>query len=148
LVVGLDTNILCYSLDPAYPEHGRLGSLLLDLSPENVVAINPTIIHEAYHTLVFGQKFAPAEASRRLQLLLRHPFIEFYGQTRRTCLIGMNLAVRHGLGGRDALIIANFIGNKVPVMYTHDGEFLSLKRIAWKASSLEFKDPLTGDIPK
>lgn len=60
----------------------------------------------------------------------------------------MNLAVRHGLGGRDALIIANFIGNKVPMMYTHDGELLSLKRIVWKASSLEFKDPLTDDIQK
>ncbi|KPV63596.1 MAG: hypothetical protein AOA66_0728 [Candidatus Bathyarchaeota archaeon BA2] len=56
LTVGLDTNILCYCLDPAFPEHGKLKDLLLNLSSDNRVAINPTILHETYHTLVFGQK--------------------------------------------------------------------------------------------
>lgn len=146
MVVGLDTNILCYSLDPAYAEHERLGNMLLDLSSENVVAINPTIVHETYHTLVFGQKFSPSEALKRLQLVLWHPYVEFYSQTKRICLMGMSLAVKHGLGGRDALIIANFLGNKVPTMYTHDQELLSLKRVTWKSASLGFKDPLKNDV--
>jgi predicted nucleic acid-binding protein len=145
LVIGLDTNILCYSLDPAYLEHGKLKNILLELSPENRAAINPTILHETYHTLVFGQKFVTSEARRRLQLLLQHPYIDFYNQTRRICLIAMNLAVNHGLGGRDSLIIANFIGNKVPKMYTHDQDLLSLKRITWKTAAIDFKDPLTEE---
>jgi len=142
MTTGLDTNILCYSLDPAYPEHAKTRNLLLDLSPENTVAINPTILHETYHTLVYGQKFTTAEAQKRLKLILRHPYIEFHNQTKRTCLIGLDLATRHGLGGRDALIIANYIGNKVPVMLTHDRRLLPLKRVSWRASSIEMRDPL------
>jgi len=56
MLTGLDTNILCYALDPAYPEHKKLKNLLTNLSQENVVAINPTVLHETYHTLVFSQK--------------------------------------------------------------------------------------------
>jgi hypothetical protein len=51
--------------------------LLLSLSPKRTVAINPTVIHEAYHTLVYGQKFTRAEASSRLGLVLKHPYIIF-----------------------------------------------------------------------
>jgi predicted nucleic acid-binding protein len=142
LTTGLDTNILCYSLDPAYPEHAETKDLLLDLSPEKTVAINPTILHETYHTLVYGQKFTAAEAQRRLKLILRHPYIEFYNQTKRTCNIGLDMAARHGLGGRDALIIANYIGNKVPVILTHDSRLLHLKRVSWRTASIEMRDPL------
>ena len=59
MIIGLDTNILCYSLDPAYPEHEKLRGLLLDLSPNNLVAINLIVLREAYHVLVFGQKWLP-----------------------------------------------------------------------------------------
>lgn len=38
MTVGLDTNILCYALDPAYPEHEKVKELLLNLSPENLIA--------------------------------------------------------------------------------------------------------------
>ena len=146
MIVGVDTNILCYSLDPAYPEHEKLKDLLLNLSPENRIAINPTIIHETYHTLVFSQKWLPSEAKRRLQMLIQHPYVAFFNQTKRTCVIGLNLAEKHKLGGRDALIIANFIANKVPIMYTHDEELLFLKKISWKNWMLTFKDPLLEGI--
>ena len=142
MITGVDTNILCYSLDPAYPEHKKLKDLLLNLSPEKRVAINPTILHETYHTLVFGQKWLPSEAKKRLQMLIQHPYVMFFNQTKRICIIGLNLAVKHNLGGRDALIIANFVANRVPVMYTHDEELLSLKRVSWKNWTLTFVDPL------
>ena len=140
--MGLDTNILCYSLDPAYSEHEALESLLLGLSSENRVAINPTILHETYHTLVFGQKWVPSEAKRRLRMLLQHPYIEFFNQTMKTCVVGLSLAVEHNLAGRDALIIANFIFNKISTMYTHDQEILTLKEISWRNFHLTFKDPI------
>ena len=145
LALGLDTNILCYSLDPAYPEHEKLKDLLLNLSPDNKVAINPTILHETYHTLVFGQKWLPSEAKKRLRMLLRHPFVKFFNQTKSICIIGLNLAVKHELGGRDALIIANFIANKVSIVYTHDQELLALEKIPWKKFHLTFIDPLLSE---
>lgn len=142
MTVGLDTNILCYSLDPSYPEHEELKDLLLNLSPENRVAINPTILHETYHTLVFGQKWVPSEARKRLRMLLKHPYVEFFNQTRKVCIIGLNLAVKLELGGRDALIIANFIANKISTMYTHDQDLLALRKVSWRKFHLTLKDPL------
>ncbi|MFQ6094861.1 MAG: type II toxin-antitoxin system VapC family toxin [Candidatus Bathyarchaeia archaeon] len=142
MAIGVDTNILCYSLDPAYPEHKELKDLLLNLSPDNRVAVNPTILHETYHTLVFGQKWVPSEARRRLRMLLRHPYIEFFNQTKRICVVGLNLAVEYELGGRDALIAANFIANKVSTMYTHDEDLLALGKVSWKSFHLIFTDPL------
>jgi len=142
MIVGLDTNVLCYSLDPVYPEHERLKNLLFKLSPDYRVAINPTILHETYHTLVFGQKWVSDEAGRRLRMLLKHPYVEFFNQTRKICNVALNLAVKHELGGRDALIIANFVANKVPTLCTHDQDFLALEKISWKNFHLVFKDPL------
>jgi len=143
MLTGLDTNILCYALDPAYPEHRKLKNLLINLSPENTVALNPTILHETYHTLVFGQKWVPHETQRRLRILLTHPYIKFLSQTKKISVIALNLSVQHKLGGRDALIIANFLSNKVPTIYTHDQELLALQKISWKDFHITFKDPLS-----
>lgn len=142
MIAGLDSNVLCYCLDPAYPEHGRLKGLLLGLSPEKRVAVNPTVIHEAYHALVFGQKWVPGEARRRLGLVLRHPYIEFFNQTKRASMTGLALASKHGLGGRDSLILASFVTNNVPAFLTRDEELLRLGRVAWRENRLSIKDPL------
>lgn len=144
MIIGLDTNVLCYTLDPAFPEHSKLSRLLIDLSPESIVALNPTVLHETYHVLVFYLKWVPEEAAKRLSMLLKHPYVEFFNQTKKISRIAINLSVRHNLGGRDALIIANFLANKVPTVYTHDRELLKLQKISWRKSSLTFKDPLTG----
>ena len=143
MIAGLDTNILCYALDRAYPEHEKLKNLLIALSQENSVAINPTTLHETYHTLVFGQKWVPNEARRRLKMLLKHPYIEFFSQTKKTSVIALDLSVQHKLGGRDALIIANFLANKVSIIYTHDQELLTLQKLSWKNFHLTFKDLLS-----
>ncbi len=145
MLIGLDTNILCYSLDPAYPEHRKLRSLLVNLSQENVAAINPTVLHETYHTLVFSQKWVPGEARRRLRMLLTHPYVEFFSQTKKTSTVALNLAVQYRLGGRDALVTACFLSNKVPVLYTHDHELLALRKVSWRGFTMLFKDPLAGD---
>jgi len=145
MLVGLDTNILCYALDPAYPEHKKLRNLLIDLSQENVAAINPTVLHEAYHTLVYSQKWMPSEARKRLRMLLTHPYIEFFSQTKKTSTVALNLAVQYNLGGRDALVIANFLSNKIPVLYTHDQELLALKKVSRRNLRIIIKDPLAGN---
>jgi predicted nucleic acid-binding protein len=143
VIIGLDTNILCYALDPAYAEHEKVKNLLFTLSPENLVAVNPTVLHETYHTLVYCLEWIPEEAAKRLTALLKHPFVEFYNQTRKTSLIALNISVKYDMGGRDALITANFITNKITIMYTHDKELQRLQRITWNAVNLTFKDPIT-----
>src|SRR5665647_117306 len=142
MIVGLDANIICYAFDDAYPEHEKLKDLLLKLSPENKIALNPTTIHEAYHTLVFSQKWTPEESADALKVLLNNPYSEFNNQTRKTSIIALNLSVQYNLGGRDALITANYIANKITIMYTHDKALLKLQKITWKNTSLTYKDPL------
>lgn len=146
MIVGLDTNVLCYALDPAFPEHDGLSRLLINLSAEKVVALNPTVIHETYHVLVFYLEWFPEEAARRLSLLLRHPYVEFFNQTKKISSVAINLSVKHNLGGRDALIIANFLANKVPTIYTHDRELLKLRKISWRNNRVTFKDPVTETL--
>ena len=142
MITGVDTNILCYALDPLYPEHEGTAKLLTSLSPDRILALNPTVLHETYHTLVFYLEWLPEEASKRLMLLLRHPSIEFLNQTRRTTMIALSISAKHNLGGRDALIVASLLANKIPILYTHDRELTKLKKISWKNANLVFKDPL------
>ena len=142
MIVGLDSNILCYVLEPTYPEHNSLSDLLDNLSPENMVALNPTVFHESFHVLVFYLQWFPQEAAKRFSALLKNPYVAFFNQTKKTAQIALNLAVKHDLGGRDALIIASYLVNKVPVMYTHDQELLKLQKISWKNTQITLKDPL------
>ncbi len=141
-LAGLDTNILCYSLDPAFPEHRRAARLLGDLSPEFSISLNPTVFHESYHTLVYGQKWTREEARTRLGMMLRHPYIGFCNQTKLTSSLALRLAGKYSLGGRDSLILANFLANEVPVLYTHDGDLLKLKSVEWKGRRMRILDPV------
>src|SRR5207247_1599279 len=69
-------------------------------------AFCPTVIHEAYHTLVFKMKWDKQEASEVLTEVIADENNAFVNQTVRTTKVGLNMAVGHGLGGRDSLILA------------------------------------------
>jgi predicted nucleic acid-binding protein len=84
----------------------------------------------------------PQEAADALKTLLNMPHTEFYSQTRKTSTIALNISVQYKLGGRDSLIIANFLANQTPSFYTHDKELLKLQKITWKNTNLTIKDPL------
>ena len=142
MIFGLDTNILCYALDPAFPENSKCKKYLVEASAGSKPGLNPTIIHETYHTLVFSQKWLPSEARQRLLITLQHPYVEFYNQSKRVSLMALDLATHYGLGGRDSLIIANFIANDVPVLYTRDSDLLEHRRITWKKSAITLEDPM------
>ncbi len=142
MVYGLDSNVLCYALDPAFPENRICRKILLAASAEKKLGVNPTVVHETYHTLVFDQKWVPAEARLRILTTLQHPHLEFYGQTRRISLIGLDLSARLNLGGRDSLILANFMANEVQVLYSHDDALTKLGRVSWRDSTISVEDPL------
>jgi predicted nucleic acid-binding protein len=142
MTAGLDTNIVCYFLDPAFPEHARISGLLRSLSPKFTVAINPTVLHETYHTLVYAQRWVREDASTRLGMLLHHPFIEFHNQTKSISALALNIAGKYELGGRDSLMLANFLSNNVPEVYTHDSELLRIGQVEWRGLTTKIIDPL------
>lgn len=141
-LIGLDTNIISYALDPAFEEHKKASSILKRLSPRFKVAINPTVLHESYHTLVYKQKWFRPEASNRLLLLIRQKHVLFLNQTKSISRNGLYLADKYELGGRDALILANYLLNGVNDKYTNDNRILQLGKIALRNRELRFSDPL------
>ena len=52
--LGIDTNVLVAYLDKDHPSHRETGGLA-----EESVALNPMIVHEAFHSLVFKMKWTP-----------------------------------------------------------------------------------------
>jgi predicted nucleic acid-binding protein len=103
------------------------------------VALNPTIIHEAYHTLVFKMKWTPQEASTVLIDASTDAHNLFINQTLTTTRIGLHIATRHGLGGRDALILANFLAAGITELVTLDDKLINLKRVAYGRRSMSIR---------
>ncbi len=132
--LGIDTNVLVAYLDAAHPSHGETRWLA-----NEPVALNPTIAHEAYHTLVFKAKWKPEEAARAVLDACSEPGNSFVNQTVRTTKAGLELAVGHHLGGRDALILASLLAAKVKEFRTFDKSLLALKRVRFGKSSLTIR---------
>lgn len=121
--LGIDTNVLVAFLADDHPKHSDVGWL----SEVNHV-VNPTIIHETYHTLVFKRKWPSSDTRRILIDYVKNSI--HVGQTVRTTKLGLLLADKHGLGGRDALILASFLASIKPVVnacVTFDEQLLNQK---------------------
>ncbi|MDA4121986.1 MAG: type II toxin-antitoxin system VapC family toxin [Thaumarchaeota archaeon] len=129
--LGIDTNVLVAYLDRDHPSHGRTERL-----SNRAVALNPTVIHEAYHTLVFKMKWQPKEAARILAEASTEEQNLFINQTLTTTKMGLHLASRHGLGGRDALILANFLAGGIRELVTLDDRLIALKKVRYGKRAL------------
>ena len=132
--LGIDTNVLVAYLDGGHPSHMETTWL----ADESII-LNPTIAHEAHHTLVFWAKWNPVEARKAVWDACSDANNSFVNQTARTTKTGLELAVKHGLGGRDALILASLLSAKVRDFHTFDKSLLALKRVSFGKSSLGIK---------
>jgi predicted nucleic acid-binding protein len=99
--LGIDSNVLVAYLLPDHPAH----KLTVSLKAERH-AVNPTVLHETYHTCVFKLK-RPAEDTAKT-LIEYMDFSECISMGAETVELGLRLAPRYSLGGRDALILASF----------------------------------------
>jgi len=138
-LIGLDTNILVYALDPTFPEHMKAKNAILSLDGW---FINSTVIHETYHTLVYKRKMMPTDAKKKLIEFLGDKRTFFVNQTKLIAIFSLSLAVEYNLGGRDSLIIGCYLYNKINNMLTHDDEILKLKGLKFRGKSITFKDPI------
>jgi len=138
-LIGLDTNILVYALDPIFPEHTKAKNIILNLDSW---FINSTVIHETYHTLVYKRKMMPNDVKRKLIEFLGDRRTFFVNQTKLITLFSLGLAVEYDLGGRDSLIIGCYLYNRINDMLTHDDEILKLKSLRFRGKSIKFEDPI------
>lgn len=136
--LGVDTNVLVAFLDKEHPDNLKTKILVA----HRYNAVNPTIIHEAYHTLVYKQKWSREDAKNTLSDYIDLDTILFLDQTKKITKLGLAIGANYGLGGRDSLILANFISNLVERMVTFDGELLNVKELLIAGKRLEIKLPM------
>jgi predicted nucleic acid-binding protein len=129
--LAIDSNVLVAYLDKEHPQHSKVTTL-----SSSRVAFNPTVVHESYHTLVFKMKWEPVDASGALMEVLDDSKILFLNQTRDTTRIGLRLAERYALGGRDALILASFLNPSISEFKTFDKELTRLRRVEYGSRRL------------
>jgi len=134
--LAIDSNILVAYLDRDHPQHQRVKSLA-----SKRVALNPTVIHETYHALVFKLKWSPEEAGLALREALDDRNNLFLNQTLDTTRTGLALAERYSLGGRDALILANYVSSSVSHLQTFDKALLALERVVYGRHELKMRSP-------
>lgn len=138
-LIGVDTNILVYALDPTFPEHDQAKKAILT---SEGWAVNATVLHETYHTLVFRRKISPTDSRRKIVEFLRDHRTLFINLTKTVTLFALDLATRMSLGGRDSLIVGCYLYNRIPEIYSHDEDLLKLSEVSMKGRDLRITDPI------
>lgn len=136
---GVDSSILVYALDPETKEHPKAVRAVLSLQDWGV---NPTVVHEIYHTLVFKRGMKPADANSKVKTLLRDRRTRFFNITKTISLYSLDLASEFNLGGRDSLIVGCYMMNGLEAMLTHDGAILQIEKANFRSHQITFHDPL------
>ncbi len=134
--LAIDSNALVAYFDKEHPQHNKVRSLAF-----RRLALNPTVVHEAYHALVFKLKWKAEEAGLALREAMEDDDNQFLNQTQETTKIGLSLAMRYGLGGRDALILANLLVGSVSEMLTFDQSILALGKVVYGRRELKLRRP-------
>ena len=138
-LIGIDTNVLAYALDPMFPEHEVAKQALL---ASDGWAINSTVVHECYHTLVFRRKISPADSKIKIVEFLKDPRTVFLNLTKGVSIFALDLASRTKLGGRDSLIIGCYLHNSIPEILSHDEELAELGKVSFRGKHARIRDPV------
>ncbi len=107
-------------------------------------AINPTVVHETYHTLASKQKMFPNDVKAKLRILINDRRTHCFNLTKTISLYSLDLASEFNLGGRDSLIVGCYLRNRVNVLLTHDGELLRIASLRFRGREIEFRDPIVA----
>ena len=138
-LIGIDTNILAYALDPTFPEHSEAKRAVLSL---DVWTVNAIVVHECSHTLVFQSKISPIDSRLKIVEFLKDPRTSFLSLTKSASLFALDLANKANLGGRDSLIIGCYLHNNIPEIYSHDEELVKLRKVSIKGRHTLIIDPI------
>ncbi|HEX7031959.1 MAG TPA: PIN domain-containing protein [Nitrososphaera sp.] len=133
--LGVDSNILVAYLVAAHPDHDRVSSLR-----NRDHAVNPTVIHETYHTCVFKLKANPEDTTDLLLEYMGRAL--FLNTTYGTVALGLRIAKDHGIGGRDSLILASYLmSGHISKLVTLDRTLLELGKLSHDGRNLKMVSP-------
>ena len=138
-MIGIDTSILVYALDPTCPEHADAAKTFL--ASKNW-AVNSTVVHECYHTLVFKRKMTPNDSRLKIVGFLKDSRTTFLNLNKTVSMLALELATKMNLGGRDSIIISSYIHKHIPEIYSHDEELTGLSEVKFKGRHVSITDPI------
>lgn len=139
--LGLDSNVLLAYLLPDHPDHPSTKRLT-----GQTHVVNPTVIHETYHAAVFKLKRRPELTVRTLLDYLK--VVLCLPISAGTVEVALRLALRHTLGGRDALILASYLlSREVDTLVTMDNALLGLREVRLGKKRLHITSPTTVPRP-
>lgn len=136
---AIDSSLLVYAMDPTTSDHSKAAKAVVSLPGW---ALNPTVVHETYHTLVFKRRMPPKDARAKLKALVGDKRTTFLNITKTISLYSLDLASEFNLGGRDALIVGCCLWNGVESLLTHDKALLDEGEIRFKGRQVIFSDPI------
>lgn len=138
-IVGVDSNVLLAYFADDYPQHREVKWLA-----DAVHVVSPTVIHETYHVLVFKRKWDAHETTKILSDYVSDmEQVLLVSQNRRTVMLGLSLASKFTLGGRDALIISSLIlsNTNVSSLVTFDSKLLELASVKYRNKIMNIERP-------
>jgi len=133
----------CYYFDQRLPEHEYVREPMREIIKTMEIACNTIIVMEVAHYLV---RHFPAKAARKkIDLFVNLENMKIVDFNRQIMMEALeNLvehAYTHGLGGRDATVIATLKLLRINKILSHDNIF---KRLATKIA-IEIVDPIPAN---
>lgn len=133
--LGIDSNILVAYIAAAHPDHDKVLPIL-----NKGHAVNPTVMHETYHTCVFKLKAEPGHTTNLLLDYMRRAL--FLDTTYGTVALGLKIARDHGIGGRDSLILASYLlSGRISKLVTLDRALLEIGKVSHGSHNLKIVSP-------
>ena len=127
---GIDSNILVYALNKDLYEHLACKELLMSIVNGNEVVSIPSIVFmECFHALVKAFKYKEVEVKKRLVAIIDSKNINVLDISTSSILFAFEIAEKYRTGGRDSLIAASLLENKIQEIYSHDSDFDNIKLI-------------------
>ncbi len=130
---GIDSNILVYALNKDLPEHLHCKQLLINIvNGKELVSIPSIVFMECFHALVKAFNFSEVEVKKRLIAIIDSININVLDISTSSIILAFELSEKYRTGGRDSLIAASLLENKIQEIYSHDRDFdkiLLIKRI-------------------
>ena len=129
---GIDSNILVYALNKDLPEHLTCKELLINIVNGNELVSIPSIVFmECFHALVKAFNYKEVEVKKRLIAIIDSKNINVLDISTSSILFAFEIAEKYKTGGRDSLIAASLLENKIQEIYSHDSDFDKIKLLKW-----------------
>ena len=127
---GIDSNILVYALNQDLPEHLPCKELLINrVNGKELVSIPSIVFMECFHALVKAFKYKEVEVKKRLIAIIDSKNINVLDISTSSILFAFEIVEEYRTGGRDSLIAASLLENKIQEIYSHDLDFDKIKLI-------------------